>query len=246
MSRVRRKHQQGFTIVELMLAMSFVALLLLAITATVIQMTNIYTKGLTMRAVGQTGETLADDMRRTIESSRPLDLGTTNAGGQNYKPMVVLGGDLNNPDGGRLCTGSYSYIWNNGKDLQNPVNKYSDNDGLIRMAKVVDNGSLYCADPSRSVDRSVATEMLNAGDRELAVQSIEIKQVADDPDSGQALYLIDLEVGTNDQEALSRQTTLTSIDTSCRPPSQAVKQEEYCAVNKFEFTARAGNVGGLR
>ena len=242
---IHAKYQKGFTLVELMLAMSFVTLLLMAITVTVIQLTNIYTKGLTMRAVAQSGQAVTQDIRRSIESSPPLDIGSMGEGGQNFQPLVAVGGEVSNADGGRLCTGSYSYIWNNGKALADPVNKYADSDDIIRLVKVIDNGSLYCADPARLVDKSTSIEMLSSGDRELAIQSFAIKQVATSPDSGQALYLISLEVGTNDQEALDRRVSLTSIDTSCRPPVDDVKLDDYCAVNKFEFTAKAGNVGGI-
>ena len=48
----------GFTIVELMLAMAFLAVLLVVITMTVIQISNVYNKGLTLRAVDQAGRTL--------------------------------------------------------------------------------------------------------------------------------------------------------------------------------------------
>lgn len=243
MNRVHK--QKGFTIVELLLAMSFVTFLLMAIALTVIQITNIYDKGLTMRAVAQAGQTVAQDMRRSIEAARPLDLGADNEGGQNFQPMVVVGGDINSPDGGRLCTGSYSYIWNNGKAFDNPVNKYEGSEEPIHLVKVADNGSLYCSDPGRNVIRDVATEMLGEGDRQLAIQSFAIKKAAENPDAGQALYLISLEIGTNDQDALEQHSTLTSIDTSCRPPAADVQLDDYCAVNKFEFTARAGNAGGL-
>lgn len=242
---IRVKQNRGFTLVELLLAMSFVSMLLMAITMTVVQLTNIYTKGLTMRAVAQTGQTVTQDIRRSIEAARTLDVGSEGGGGQNFQPVVAVGGDINNPDGGRLCTGSYSYIWNNGKALTDPVNKYEDSEDLIRLVKVVDNGSLYCADAARPIDKATAVEMLSGGDRELAVQSFAIKQVATSPDSGQALYFITMEIGTNDQDALERQASLISIDTSCRPPAEGVKLDDYCAVNKFEFTARAGNAGGL-
>lgn len=241
MSHVHK--QQGFTIVELMLAMTFVSLLLMAIAMTVIQISNIYTKGLTMRAVNQSGQAITQDIRRSIEAARPLDIGGADAsGGQNYQPMVRLGGELSQPDGGRLCTGSYSYIWNNGKAFSTPVNKFQDDSTLIRLVKVVDNGSRYCADPSRPIDRATAVEMLSDGDRELAMQSFAIRQATDNPEFGQALYLITLQLGTNDQEALD----LTSLDASCKPPSENAELQDYCAVNKFEFTARAGNIGGLR
>jgi prepilin-type N-terminal cleavage/methylation domain-containing protein len=240
------KRQQGFTIIELLLAMSFVSLLLMAITMTVIQVASIYTKGLTLRSVGQVGQTVAQDIRRSIESARPLDVGTDENGGLHFKPMVAVGGDLKNPDGGRLCTGSYSYIWNNGKALTQPVNKYVGSDETIRLVKVADNGSIYCSDLSRGIAQDQATEMLSGGDRVLAVQSFKIKRVGSNPDAGQALYFITLEVGTNDQDSISREVSLNTVDTSCQPPADGVRLEDYCAINKFEFTARAGNTGGSR
>lgn len=243
---INRFMQRGFTLVELLLAMSFVSLLLMAITLTVIQIGNIYTKGLTLRAVDQVGQAVSNDIRRSIEGSRPLDVGTTAIGGQNYRPSVSVGGDINDPDGGRLCTGSYSFIWNNGKALTNPVNKYDVSADTIRLVKVPDNGGLYCSDPSRPVDHATAVEMLSAGDRELAIQSFSIESVAKNPDLQQALYQITLEVGTNDQEAINRSRGISSIDTSCKPPSEEANLKDYCAVNKFEFTARAGNTGGGR
>ncbi len=237
------KYQQGFTLIELLLAMSFVSLLLMAITVTVIQVTNIYTKGLTMKTVNQTGQTVSQDIRRSIEATRPLDLGATAAGGANYRPSITPGGDITKPEGGRLCTGAYSYIWNNGKALAHPVNKYSETEDIIRLVKVPDSGAIYCNDPTRLVDRSLAIEMLNTGDRELAVQNFTIETAALNPSLQQALYQITLEIGTNDQEALEQ---LTSLDTTCRPPAEAQGLRDYCAVNKFEFTARAGNTGGGR
>lgn len=235
--------QQGFTLIELLLAMSFVSLLLMAITMTVIQITNIYTKGLTMKTVDEVGQSVSQDIRRSIEATRPLDLGSTPAGGANYRPTIIAGGDLANPEGGRLCTGAYSYIWNTGKGLANPVNKYSEGTDLIRLAKIPDSGAIYCNDPTRLVDRTLAVEMLNAGDRELAVQSFTIKQAASNPSLQQALYQLNLEIGTNDREALEQ---LTTLDTNCKPPAEAQGLRDYCAVNKFEFTARAGNTGGGR
>lgn len=235
--------QKGFTLIELLLAMSFVSILLMAITVTVIQISNIYTKGLTMKAVDQAGQSVSQDVRRSIEAVRPLDLGATPAGGANYRPSIAAGGDIAKPEGGRLCTGSYSYVWNNGASLATPVNKYSDSAELIRLVKVADSGALYCSDPARTIDRGAAVEMLNVSDRELAVQKFSIQTVASSSSLQQALYWIRIEIGTNDREALEQ---LTTLDTTCRPPAESEGLRDYCAVNTFEFTARAGNTGGGR
>lgn len=241
-----RNHRSGFTLVELLLAMTFISFLLVAITMTIIQVSSIYNKGLTLRAVGQAGESVTQDIRRSVESAQPLSLGTTPEGGPNLRQMVNVGGDINKPDGGRLCTGSYTYVWNNGTSMRTPVNKYATGDELIRLVKVMDNGSQYCADPSKEIEKTGAVEMLEGGDRELAVQSFAIKEAAVNPESSQALYLITMEIGTNDDDTLNQNATVATIDTSCKPPSEGVKLDDYCAVNRFEFTARAGNTGGLR
>lgn len=240
---MNREASRGFTIVELLLAMSFVAALLLAVAMMVIQMAAIYNKGITLKAVNQAGQSVTQDMQYTLSSAQPLDIGENGTGGLNFRLQVQVGGQLNNPDGGRLCTGDYSYIWNTGRALANPVNRYEQSDEQIRFVKVRDVGALYCSDVSRTISRDNATEMLSAGDRELAVQSFKIKVAAMDGATQQALYSITLEIGTNDQASLAQVATINTIDTSCRPPSDSQSQRDFCAVNQFEFTARAGNRG---
>lgn len=243
MSHVDKESVRGFTVIELMLAMTFVSVLMVAIAMTIIQLSNIYNKGTTLRAVDQAGRTISQDMQFTLAAAGALDVGDGGLGGLNYKRQVQVGGEMSNPDGGRLCTGSYSYVWNTGRGLKNPVNIYEAGSEQIRMVKVRDTGALYCSDISRPVREEDATELLSAGDRELAVQSLKIVPVADDPVAQQALYSIELELGTNDQDSLEQKTTVTTIDTSCRPPSDAMSARDFCAVSKFEFTVRAGNRG---
>lgn len=243
MNRGGNKRLIGFTIIELMLAMAFVSVLLIAITMTIIQLSNIYNKGTTLRAVDQAGRAISQDLQFTLSSSQPLDIGVNGADGLNYKQQVQVGGEMSNPDGGRLCTGSYSYVWNTGHGISNPVNVYETGTEQIRMVKVRDTGALYCSDVARPVKSEDATELLSAGDRELAVQSFRIAPVAIDAVAGQVLYSVELELGTNDQESLTRSATITTIDTSCRPPSDAASARDFCAVSKFEFTVRTGNRG---
>ena len=49
------KKTRGFTIIELMLAMAFLGTMLLGIATLIIRITNIYQKGLALRAVNSTG-----------------------------------------------------------------------------------------------------------------------------------------------------------------------------------------------
>src|SRR5450759_2265716 len=96
--------QRGFTLVELMLAMAFVSALLLAIAMTVIQIGNIYNRGITYKNVNQVGSSLVSELQRSIASNAPFDVSINGVGeGEHY---------INKGWGGRLCTGQYSYIWN--------------------------------------------------------------------------------------------------------------------------------------
>lgn len=195
------KSSAGFTIIELLLAMAFVSALLIIITLTVIQIGNMYNKGLTMRAVNDAGMTISADIRQTLSSSQPFDvskaffLQSSNGGATT---------NIGDAVGGRLCTGTYTYVWNLGK-ASTPINVYASGDKQIGFVRVRDNGAQYCADLSSKIDDSDnanAREFLAASDSFLAMQSFTIKQLASDASIGQALYEVTLEIGTNDQNAL--------------------------------------------
>jgi type II secretory pathway pseudopilin PulG len=242
MNRVDNR-QQGFTVIELTLAMTFVTVLMVTIALTITQLANIYNKGTTLRAVDQAGRAISRDLQSTLAESQPLDVSSDVLGGANFRQQAEVGGDASSPDGGRLCSGSFSYIWNTGKGLQNPVNSYEKSDEKIRLVKVRDTGALYCGDTSLKIKKEDAIELLSSGDRELAIQSLQIRTAASDPVTQQALYRITLEIGTNDKDSLNQSTSINSIDTTCKPPNDDASVQDFCAVNQFEFTVRAGNRG---
>lgn len=234
MSRVKTN---GFTLVELMLAMSFISLLLLAIAMTTIQVSNIYTKGITLREVNQAGRAVSDELQRSIASSVPFEIDPASP---NNKYISQTGG-------GRLCTGRYTYAWNFGSALKGGtgapliMNKYLAGDtAQIHFVKVSDSGSTLCTTtPSLpAIDHSKATEMLTGGDRDLALHKFTITKGAEDDALGQAIYAISMVIGTNDR------AELVTGDTSCKPPSEGQGNENYCSVNQFDMIARAGNKSG--
>ena len=227
---MNRDNTKGFTLIELMLAMSFISVLLIAIAMTTIQISNIYTKGITLREVNQAGRTVSDDLQRSIASSSPFDLNNV----QKYTHDTV---------GGRLCVGKYSYIWSYGEAISNKsaTNRYIDDNSIIRFAKITDPSGSMCmptGNNSGSLPRpskNDARELLASGDRDLAIHDFDIAKTAEEASTGQAMYAISFTIGTNDQ------AQLTTNDTSCRPPSDSVGAEEYCSVNQFDIVARAGN-----
>lgn len=220
--------ESGFTLIELMLAMAGVAFLLLAIAMTTIQISNIYSKGLTLKSVNQTGRDLSDSLQRDIKASTPFDLASSSR-------------FLQTPHGGRLCLGKYSYVWNYGKTIasNDTSNTIMFDDGTaVRMARVLDSGSLVClnADKNLPISRNDATELLVSSDKlDLALHTFAISSSASDLATHQALYSIVFTLGTNDQAALA------TGDASCKPPNGGTSNWEFCAVNIFDFTTRAGN-----
>jgi type II secretory pathway pseudopilin PulG len=227
---------RGFTLIELMLAMTFISALLIAIAMTTIQISNIYTKGITLREVNQAGRALSDDLLRGVAAAEPFDAAkwTTN----NHTKFV------SEANGGRLCLGKYTYAWNYGNavDIGNSAtfNNYSNDTAVIRLVKVADaNGELCGNNPGQTnINKNNATDMLAEGDRDLVIHKFSIQRTKDDPVSGQALYAISFTIGTNDREQL------TTNDASCRPPSDNVGDEAYCSVNQFDIIARSGNQSG--
>lgn len=233
------KQSSGFTIIELMLSMSFIALLLIAIAMTTIQISNIYTKGITLREVNQAGRSLTDELQRGIASSVPFDVTPK----VDASPATAASKYVVRPGGGRLCLGSYSYAWNYGKALAGGAgapaifNKYNDGTS-VRFAKVSDASGALCADPTINVQKANSSEFLTSGDRDLILHSFSVSKTADDTSFGQSLYAISFILGTNDREQL------ITGDASCKPPGDGVGDEDYCSVNQFDIIARAGNASG--
>ena len=246
-----RDNINGFTLVELMISMTFVSMLLIVIAFTAIQIINIYNKGLTMNRVAQAARSVSADFHRTLRESGTLDLGkstflcyqtiTNSCLPDARDPRVV---------GGRLCTGVYSYIWNynkkNASGIIQRVNTYSSGPSNIRFVRVEDNGGNYCARPDLRINPGVKDDILSDTGG-LTLLSFDIQDKSIDLSSPQAskvasLYHIVMEVGTDDSDAI---TSNSFNDASCKAPSGDGEGLRYfCAVNRIDFTVLAGNNGG--
>lgn len=231
MIHVKSQPQQGFTIIELMLSMSFIALLMLAIAMTTIQIGSIYNKGITLREVNQAGRAVSADLQRSIATAVPFDV-TPRTGAPTDSPTSKY---VTRPDGGRLCVGDYTYAWTYGKNIASPsLNKYTTG-GAVRFAKIPDAGGALCAGTPGAINPANVSELLSSGDRDLVVHNVTIKQGASDPTTGQTLYALSLIIGTSDT------SQLTPDDASCKPPATLQGASNYCSVNQFDIIARAGN-----
>lgn len=128
--------KRGFTLIELSLAVGFIALLSLTITLIIQNTVATYRRGLTLNQINTTGMDLVDEMRTVIQSS-PSRSATYDCAvvfkntadidhceKDNARSFSTLtrradvklkdGTSINVPVYGAICTGSYSYIWNSG------------------------------------------------------------------------------------------------------------------------------------
>ena len=236
MNQSTNTRRQGFTIIELMLAMSFVAVLLLAIAMTILQIATIYNKGMTLKEVNQTGRNIGSELTRNIGASDAFDVAT------NFRQAAGNAG-------GRLCTGQYSYVWNYAEALAsgspNVIRHANAPFDEIHLLKIPDASGAYCAQTAgaftyptvRAVDRPQTVELLKSGDRLLSVHQFGITSTTAGTDTltGQQLYTVSFSIGTGDV------TALTTDRTQCLPPGNVGANFAYCAVQQFTLVIRAGN-----
>lgn len=247
------KKQQGFTIIELMLAMTFVAFLLIGISATIIQFGTIYNQGTTTKEINQASRDLNNDLKRTISTAGTLKLSTDFVLSPHSASV-----DASTADGGRLCLGTYSYLWNYAKALKLPIAAgaitYQDNSvtpqdesrNLIRMVKVVDPSKSYCALNATGglnltkvsvADQVKTVELLKSGDHDLGIHQFVIPSLAtsaEDGATGQKLYSISYVIGTSQVSALN------SDQSECVASDKPGADPLYCNVQQFGLVIRAG------
>ena len=141
------RQKKAFTIIELMLAMSFLGTMLLGIASLIMQITNIYQKGLAIRGVNTVGREIISDLTRTVQASRVNNLSINPSTKENsneigddevrraradyFVEKRVDGKQL----GGVFCTGSYSYVWNTADNIR--AAKSSDKKIEIKDSKVI-------------------------------------------------------------------------------------------------------------
>lgn len=242
MTQVHNK--RGFTLVELMLAMSFVSVLLLAIAMTAIQVGKIYNKGLVLDVLNQAGRDTGDSLRRDFLQTDAQKVSRANPGGtESVISFKAVDGSVQS---GRLCLGSVSYLWNSPESISSPsVSGQTVVDGAnrpINFIRIVDEGGALCRPSSSGVyqfkigNDVPRTDLLkqptDGSDIVMVVYSMSVSPIGEDALGAERLYKINYKIGT------SEKSEINSSDQSCRPPSSDASNEEFCAINYFETIVR--------
>lgn len=223
-----KQQSVGFTLVELTLAISFIAILLLAITMLIMQTASIYNKGLTLREANQAGQFISSEVQRSLN--------------QTYSKAVEEV-EFTDNTGGRLCAGTVVYAWNYADEFW-PVARSGTinslhNSSEVRFVKFPGVKADYCQTQSDGSWRplpSDAKELLAEGNANIALHSFSFDRLSVVNDDTQTIYAIKMVVGTPSNGLIN--------GSSCRVGE--MEDDEWCAVNQFSFTARSGNREALQ
>lgn len=221
----------GFTLVELNLAVVFVAILVLAVALTIIAVSRSYERGVTLKSVNQVGREVTDQLRRDIAAAQPEQVVFENVGGV-----------------GRLCLGSVSYVYNSATLLNGTGTKVRDTtqggNPAIRFARIDDVGGIWCqrstpGGPFIKTQITSAdnyTEVLQADIVPMAIHAMNASVFAQTVDANypESLVSLRLTLGTNEVSTLN--------GTKCRPPTDPNQNFTNCAVRDFVTVVRV--VGG--
>ncbi|HYG84261.1 MAG TPA: hypothetical protein VD907_05290 [Verrucomicrobiae bacterium] len=174
-----KKKLSGFTVVELLFAMSFLSALLILALISSISIMRTYSKGLVLKQVNQSGRTIGAELQRSLKTAQP--------------PI-----DSSTVAEGRLCLGAYSYVWSIGD--QDPY-KYDDG-STVGFAKVSDATRAMCTTTARPVvPKDSAVELLGGDTTNLRIQDAEMGSPPSQ--NGYYLYTFRFTIGTNDPELLN-------------------------------------------
>lgn len=237
----------GFTIIELMLAVTALSVLLLAIAMLSLQVGAIYQRGMTLRSMNQSARELSDVMRRDFLQAKSSDI-FKQPSGQNAYVTVSSGGVVY---GGRICLGNESYVWNTARGLANPSSPKLAKQGgnkPINLIRMRDIGGQFCRPTSPSGDYLMnipsdpgVTHLLRPrnNDTVLALHDMKaIRIAAASSDVDESLHRIEFTLGTSEGSDFYDNSTVPTSKT-CRPPADNQSNAEYCAINFFQIVVRS-------
>ncbi len=257
--------KRGFTLVESLLSLAYVSMLLLSVLLIILQLIHIYNRGMTLKELNRVGRSVGDDIQLSLNTASDIKISQSdsNTNSTNFNPINDPREEVpdyrtdsaENPWRGVLCTGNFSYVWNfasiDGKSGQffmfnafpDYLFKITGPDGRdypVRLAKIQDPNREVCRMPNGVNDiiknqSNRVTEVIKAGDRGLAIHDFRIVSAVNSGVTGQTMYTLNYVIGTS---VGSRDDPMWIEDSKCRPPDKLGYFNDYCAINKFEVTAR--------
>lgn len=194
--------KKAFTIVEFLLAMTFLAVLLMGIATITMRVINIYRKGLALRAINAAGRDIINDITRTVSGSPIVEsINPTPSQGNKivasdifdayrayYNELTTVYNEKTVQSGGVFCTGSYSYVWNTAPSIKRAREDFNAHKGEMMLI----NGKYYKFARIPDTTRSACAHRdnsFNLSSNEITVSDENsIVSLISDDDSDLALY----------------------------------------------------------
>lgn len=221
----RYNRYAGFTLVELNLAIVFVAFLVLAVAMMTLNVTHTYQYGVNLKMINQLGREVSDQLRRDLLSASPT--------------RALYVGPADTTSGiGRLCLGNVSYVFNNAELLNNGGIATTVKDSSlenITLVRIEDTERTWCTTSINQIPSGTNyTEMLRADAIPIAIHAMSLQTLVEseaDDKISEGVIQVNFELGTNE--------TNTTSGGKCRPPSDPQQNFDNCAVRQFVVIARA-------
>lgn len=260
--------KKGFTIIETTLSMAFISVLLLMTTFLIIQMSSIYQKTLTVKAVNTVAQEITEDITRHIrastiisasakcsmvsDTSRP-ECEKDAAFKYIYRQYEHDFGDGELvPTNGIFCSGLYSYIWNTGyafkKDKTESFRAVINGNPNYRLVRAFDPGGDLCTinvnDTTYEYNPNVISPSYNVSEPEELLSTAEADLVVYDlrffHPARHAYSGQAFYAGTFVLATLQGDVDILSSGEYCKASKDAKFDEfTYCALNKYNFAAQA-------
>lgn len=153
-----KRNQEGFTVVELLLAMSFFSFIMLFVIYGFVQINRSYVRGLTVREVQVTARNVIGELGNTIRGVSANDL------------------DLSVPN--RLCIGSVRYAWNMVNSDESGFTSETYGDSIDEITLVRSSAPALCAEPILRQPGQNNGDSVSLMDDKLIVQYLDISRIA--------------------------------------------------------------------
>ena len=235
------KKNHGFTLVELTIAIAFLAVLLMAILTLSMTAGKLYIKGDTNKSINQAGRDFADMIRRDF-----LATGTSTITSE----ITINGGDSADPQySGRICLGTVTYVWNTAglinlaSPAPNSVVTKSGSSTPVKFVRITRPQQSYCQ-PNGSgnyittiASSEDASELFGGSGREFALYDLSFQRIAVKGEKG--MYKVSYTLGTNEPDTTERDDDGI---VQCKADSTVAANFSYCSVSNFEMLVRVGGV----
>lgn len=231
------KKQNGYTIVELTIAIAFLSVLMIAILVLTLSAGKLYVKGDTNKTINQSSRDFSDIVRRDFLS----------ASADTISPVITVSGGTG-LESGRICLGTVTYLWNNAALLNSTTGaanaarvKIYGSATPAKFVRIVNPQASYCDKgtnglyPMTIASTEAAREQFSGTSRDYALYSMTIRKIAESGEK--AMYQIKYTLGTN--EAGTTQNSSEGY-VQCKPDTSETANFDYCSVSDFDLLVRVG------